>query len=76
MEEKTRETLNQGYDAARDAANKGYDTAREVAGRGFDAAADLTHNVRGFVVREPLLALAAAFAIGYTLARMMRSLPS
>ena len=76
MEEKTRETLNKGYDAAREAANKGYDAAREAASRGFDAAADLSSNLRGFVVREPLLALAAAFAIGYTLARMMRSLPS
>lgn len=76
MEEGTRETLNQGYDAARAAANKGYDAAREAAGRGIDAAAELSSNLKGFVLREPLLALAAAFAIGYTLARMMRSLPS
>ncbi|MBF6570720.1 MAG: hypothetical protein IVW54_17785 [Candidatus Binataceae bacterium] len=61
-----------GADAAREYAGRGYDSAREYADRGLDVAAAVSENMREFVRREPWLAVAAAFAVGYTLARLMR----
>lgn len=63
-----------GADAAREYTERGYDSAREYAERGLAGAAALSENVREFVRREPWLAMAAAFAVGYTLARLMRRL--
>jgi hypothetical protein len=64
-EHNTADTLNQ-------AVRQGYDAAREYSDKGIDLAANVSSNVRSFARREPWLALGAAFAIGYSLARMMR----
>jgi ElaB/YqjD/DUF883 family membrane-anchored ribosome-binding protein len=69
-----REYANKGYGAAKDYASKGYDSAREYANVGVDAAVRMGDNVSEFVRREPWIAVAAAFAIGYVAARIMRRL--
>jgi ElaB/YqjD/DUF883 family membrane-anchored ribosome-binding protein len=67
-----REAANQGYDSAREYAGKGYDAAREYASNGMDVAARVSEDLRDFVRREPWIAIAAAFAVGYVVARVMR----
>jgi hypothetical protein len=79
--EAAREYVNRGYSAARDCgvsardyANKGYDAAREYADAGMDVAARMSGNLAEFVRNEPWIAVAAAFAVGYVAARIMRRL--
>ncbi|HJU29469.1 MAG TPA: hypothetical protein VJ718_09875 [Candidatus Binataceae bacterium] len=67
-----REAAGQGYDAAREYAGKGYDTAREYANTGVDMAARVAEDLRDFVRREPWIAIAGAFAVGYLAARILR----
>ena len=69
-----REYTQRGYDSARDYANRGYDTAREYAGVGVDVASRMSENLTDFVRREPWIAIAAAFAVGYVVARVVRRL--
>ena len=69
-----REHANRGYDAAREYANQGYDAAREYANAGIDVAARMSENLTEFVRNEPWIAMAAAFAVGYVAARIMRRL--
>jgi ElaB/YqjD/DUF883 family membrane-anchored ribosome-binding protein len=70
----TREYANKGYNAAREYANKGYDAAREYASTGMDVAGRVSDNLTEFVRNEPWIAVAAAFAVGYVAARMIRRL--
>jgi ElaB/YqjD/DUF883 family membrane-anchored ribosome-binding protein len=74
-----RDYANRGYNAARDYAgsareyaNKGYDAARDYANSGMDVMARMSDNLTEFVRNEPWIAVAAAFAVGYVAARMMR----
>ncbi len=67
-----REYANKGYDSTRDYANKGYDAAREYANAGVNVAARVGDNLSEFVRKEPWIAIAAAFAVGYVAARIMR----
>jgi ElaB/YqjD/DUF883 family membrane-anchored ribosome-binding protein len=69
-----RDYANRGYDAARDYANQGYDAAREYANAGIDVAARMSDNLTEFVRNEPWIAVAAAFAVGYVAARLLRRL--
>jgi ElaB/YqjD/DUF883 family membrane-anchored ribosome-binding protein len=76
-----REYANRGYGAAReyagaahDYSNKGYDAAREYANAGIDLAGRMSENLTEFVRNEPWIAMAAAFAVGYVAARLMRRL--
>ena len=50
--------------------------ASEYVEKGMDLAANVSSNLHQFVRREPWIALAAAFAVGYTMARMMRRVSS
>ncbi len=59
---------------ARDYANKGYDAARDYANVGIDAAARIGDDLTDFVRKEPWIAVAAAFAVGYLAARIVRRL--
>ena len=75
------EYASRGYGAtreyaggARDYANKGYDAAREYTTAGLDAAARMTGDLTEFIRNEPWIAIAAAFAVGYLTARIMRRL--
>jgi ElaB/YqjD/DUF883 family membrane-anchored ribosome-binding protein len=69
-----RDMANKGYGAAREYANQGYDTAREYASAGIDAASRMNENLTEFVRNEPWIAMAAAFAVGYVAARLLRRL--
>jgi hypothetical protein len=53
---------------------QGYDMTREYADKAADLAANASSNLRDFTKREPWFALVAAFAIGYTMAPVMRRL--
>jgi ElaB/YqjD/DUF883 family membrane-anchored ribosome-binding protein len=70
--EAARETVGKTYDATREYAGKGYDAAREYTSAGIDAATRISDNMRDFVRKEPWIAVAAAFAVGYVVARVMR----
>jgi ElaB/YqjD/DUF883 family membrane-anchored ribosome-binding protein len=70
MESAARETLDRAQDALESASEKlknGYDAARQYA-RNSEVGSQLTD----FVVREPWIAIAAAFAIGFVAARLVR----
>ncbi len=58
----------QAADKATQAVKEGYDAAQQfVKEQGFDL-----EDLRGFVRREPWIAIAAAFAVGYLAARIIR----
>ena len=72
---------SRGYSAARqyadnasEYANDGYDAARDYASAGLDVASRMTNDLTDFVRKEPWIAIAAAFAIGYVAARIVRRL--
>jgi hypothetical protein len=74
-----KEAFRQGVDAAR----KGVDVARDNLGnaqdyvdRGANLAGELTDTLGDFISRQPLLAVAGAFLIGYMAARMLRKVSS
>jgi ElaB/YqjD/DUF883 family membrane-anchored ribosome-binding protein len=65
-----REAMNQGHQAAetgKQAVKDGYDAAQE-----FLQKKGLDFDLRDFVHREPWIAVAAAFAIGYVAAQIVR----
>jgi hypothetical protein len=74
LEETAKSTLRDAIDQGRESAEK----ARRAAKHGYEAAQEFAENevlnfdLRGFVRREPWLALAAAFAIGYVAAQIVR----
>jgi ElaB/YqjD/DUF883 family membrane-anchored ribosome-binding protein len=74
-------SARQAADAAKDYAVRGIDVAREYGGTardyantGMDVAARTSENLTEFVRNEPWIAMAAAFAVGYVAARLMRRL--
>jgi len=65
-----RETLDRAQDALESASEKlknGYDAARQYAQN-----SEVGSQIADFVVREPWIAIAAAFAIGFVAARLVR----
>jgi len=73
-------TINGMSDTAREmgreAMEQGYDTVRDYAEKGADMLGDVSGNLREFVSREPWVALVAAFAVGYLVARALRRVPA
>jgi ElaB/YqjD/DUF883 family membrane-anchored ribosome-binding protein len=73
-EEATNSTVRQAMDQGRQAA----DTASKALKDGYQAAQQYVQekgrdfDLRGFVRREPWIAVAAAFAIGYIAAQLVR----
>jgi len=67
-------TMRQAAEQGRVAAAKAGQTVREgyEAVQQYAADKNLDFDLQGFVQREPWLALAAAFAVGYTVAQIMR----
>lgn len=47
-------------------------TAREYANSGLDVATNVSNNLTDFVRREPWIAMVAAFAVGYLMARAVK----
>jgi hypothetical protein len=76
VSEMGRQAAEQGYDAAREYAAKGADAVRDYAEKGADMLTDVSGNLRDFVSREPWVALVAAFAVGYLVARALRRVPA
>jgi len=74
LEETAKSTVRDAMDQGRETAQK----AGRAAKHGYEAAQEFVENellnpdIRGFVRREPWLALAAAFAIGYVAAQLVR----
>jgi hypothetical protein len=64
--------VNKVSELGRHGAEQGYETVKEYAGKSVDAVGDLSNDLREFVRREPWIALAAAFAVGYLAARIVR----
>jgi ElaB/YqjD/DUF883 family membrane-anchored ribosome-binding protein len=62
--------VNKVSEMGRQAAEQGYETVKEYARKSVDA--DLSDDLREFVRHEPWIALAAAFAVGYLAARVIR----
>jgi ElaB/YqjD/DUF883 family membrane-anchored ribosome-binding protein len=74
VEEVANSTVRQAMDRGRQAAG----TARQAVKDGYEAAQQyaretgLNFDLRDFVRREPWIAIAAAFAIGYVAAQIIR----
>jgi hypothetical protein len=74
FEDTANSAINQAMDQGRHAA----DTASQAAKDGYQAARQFVQDkgldvdLRDFVRREPWLAIAAAFAIGYVAAQIVR----
>jgi ElaB/YqjD/DUF883 family membrane-anchored ribosome-binding protein len=59
-------------DKGREAIDKGYDTARDYVSKGADYAGEVSDSLTDFVQRQPWLALAGAFIVGYVAAKALR----
>jgi hypothetical protein len=68
------DTIDTVKDAGRDAIEKGYEGAREYAAAGLNYAEEASDGLIEFAKRQPLIALAGAFAFGYFVATTLRKL--
>lgn len=66
------DTMEDAKNAGREAIEKGYDTTREYVSKGVDYAGELSDGLSEFVQRQPWVALAGAFVIGYVAAKAFR----
>jgi len=57
-----------------DLGREGYDNAREYVSKGMDYAGEVSDGMADFVQRQPWLALAGAFVIGYVAAKALRQI--
>ena len=64
--------VKRAIDKGREAVDKGYDTAREYVSKGADYAGEVSDSLTDFVQRQPWLALAGAFVVGYVAAKALR----
>ncbi|HTY55023.1 MAG TPA: hypothetical protein VMB26_07485 [Candidatus Binataceae bacterium] len=71
-----REMGRQAVEQGRQAVEQGYETMRDYAEKSADMIGDVSGNLKEFVAREPWVALIAAFAVGYLVARALRRVPS
>ncbi len=61
-------------EAARDIGREEYDNAREYVSRGMDYAGEVSDGMAEFVRRQPWLALAGAFVIGYLAVKALKQI--
>jgi ElaB/YqjD/DUF883 family membrane-anchored ribosome-binding protein len=66
------DAINKAAEIGESVLEKGYENARELADTGLDCVGDLTERVSGFVKRDPWIAVAGAFVIGYVAAHLRR----
>ena len=66
------DTIEKARDMGRDAIDKGYQRARDYVSRGADYAGEVSDSLADFVQRQPWLALAGAFVVGYVAAKALR----
>ena len=70
--DKASDAINKAADLGASVLEDGYESARVYADKGLDYVGDLTERVSGFVQRDPWIAVAGAFAIGYVAAHLLR----
>jgi hypothetical protein len=71
--------IRMGAGAARErirAASEGLEHAQEHLGDGLEYVWELSGSLNDFVARQPLIAIAGAFVVGYLAARMLRRVSS
>lgn len=74
--EQVSQTAQALRDAGRQALNsRAVEATRDYVERGRNALSDASDSLSGFVRREPWLALAAAFVVGYVAAQVVRRMP-
>ena len=66
------DTIETAKDMGREAMDKGYERAPEYVSKGADYAGEVSDSLTDFVQRQPWLALAGAFVIGYVAAKALR----
>ncbi len=66
------DTVEEIKNMGREAIEKGYDNTREYVSKGVDYASEVSDGLADFVQRQPWLALAGAFVIGYVAAKVLR----
>ena len=70
--ERAKETIDKAKAAGRRAFEEGYENAREYAERGMEYVGGFSDTVSEFVARDPWVAVAGAFLIGYVAAQLIR----
>ena len=70
--ESARDMGREAMDKGREAIDRGHDTAREYVSKGANYAGDVSDSPTDLVQRQPWLALAGAFVIGYVAAKALR----
>jgi len=68
-----REGIEQVGATGRRLLNEGTRTAREFGEKSMDYAGELTNGLADFVRKQPLIAVAGAFMVGYLAARLLRN---
>ena len=68
------DAAHQTMRAGREAASASYDNARDYVSQGLDYAGGMSDSVAEFVQRQPWVALAGAFLVGYVAAKALRQL--
>ena len=66
------DAIEKAGDIGREAIDRGYEHACDYASKGMDYAGEVSASLTDFVQRQPLLALAGAFVIGYVAAKTLR----
>ncbi len=56
----------------RDVFEKGYESVRQYGDRSLDYVGQLSESLTEFIRREPLVAVAGAFLVGYLAAQILR----
>jgi len=67
-------TAREAIGTAREAMDSGYESAREYANKGLNYAGDMSDSLADFVQRQPWVALAGAFVVGYVAAKALRQI--
>jgi hypothetical protein len=65
-------SIDNAKEAGQRMVEQGYETAKHYADEGLDYAAEIGDSLSGFIKREPLIAVAGAFVIGYAIAQILR----
>ena len=60
-----RRSTTQAYGAVKQYANKAYENSREYAKSGADVAGRLGNDLNKLALRQPVIVMAAVFAVGY-----------
>ena len=74
--ESAADSVHHAAAAGRKALEEGYDNLREYGEKSVNYAGRLTGDLVEFVKREPLIAVGAAFLVGYVAAQVFRRVPS